>query len=136
MARAQDEYLGVLGQGVPPVVSDEPKQALDQLIEERQGHSRASWPTTSELVKAMMRVIGPFRCSDNCRQPSPAVTSIAAVRSWLLAAQSAPAHVATRDGSDGGPTLGSMRMSSMNDFVDLHEVNRKLDLSGPAQKRR
>jgi hypothetical protein len=39
---AQDEYLGVPGQGVPLVVSDEPEQALDQLVEERQGHGRAA----------------------------------------------------------------------------------------------
>jgi hypothetical protein len=57
---AQDEYLGILGQGVLPVVSDKPEQALDQLIEERQGHGRAAWPSTLVLVKSRMGVFGPY----------------------------------------------------------------------------
>jgi len=39
---AQDEYLDVPGEGVLTVVSDKPEQALDQLIEEREGHGRAT----------------------------------------------------------------------------------------------
>jgi hypothetical protein len=43
------------------VVTDEPEQALDQLIEERQGHGRAAWPSTLVLVKSHMGVFGPYK---------------------------------------------------------------------------
>jgi hypothetical protein len=62
---AQDEYLGVLREGVLPVASDEPEQALDQLIEERQGHGRAAWLSTLVLVKSRMGVFGPYKVPGN-----------------------------------------------------------------------
>jgi hypothetical protein len=40
---------------------DEPEQPPEELVEEREGHGRAAWPTASELVKPDMGVIGPFR---------------------------------------------------------------------------
>ena len=40
---AQDEYLGVLGKESLAVRLGRPQQALDQLVEEREGHGRAAW---------------------------------------------------------------------------------------------
>jgi hypothetical protein len=57
---AQDEDLGLLREGVGPVGPDEPEQPPEELVEEREGHGRAAWPTASELVKPDMGVIGPF----------------------------------------------------------------------------
>ena len=65
------------------MVSDEPEQALDQLVEERQGHGRAAWPSTLLLVKYRMAVFGPFtktaavRASRPIRTTSPSAASIA-----------------------------------------------------------
>jgi hypothetical protein len=65
---AQDEYLGVLREGIPPVGPEEPEQATEELVEEREGYGRAAWPSASELVKSDMRVIGPFRFPDPSRR--------------------------------------------------------------------
>ena len=49
---AQDEYLGVLCQGVRPVASDS-RAMRAELVEEGEGHGSA-WPRASELVKPRM----------------------------------------------------------------------------------
>lgn len=65
---AQDEYLGVLGEDLRTAAPDEPEQPAERVIEERQGHGPA-WPSALELVKPRMGVIGPYRLSNEPRQP-------------------------------------------------------------------
>ena len=67
----QDEDLGVLGERIGPVDSDEPEHPPEELVEEREGHGRAAWPTASELVKPDMGVIGPFRRLARSSVPAP-----------------------------------------------------------------
>ena len=59
---AQDEYLGVLPQGIPPVGTNEPEHPTEELVEEGQGHG-SGWLSASELVKSHMGVIGPYKPS-------------------------------------------------------------------------
>ena len=58
---AQDEYLGVLREGIGPAGPDEPERPTEDLVEEGEGHGRAAWPNASELVKSQVGVIGPYR---------------------------------------------------------------------------
>jgi hypothetical protein len=53
--------LGVLREAVHMVDVKGREQPADELVEEREGHGRASWLSASELVKREMRIIGPFR---------------------------------------------------------------------------
>ena len=61
---AQDEYLGVLREGIGPAGPDEPERPTEDLVEEGEGHGRAAWPNASELVKSQVGVIGPYRRCD------------------------------------------------------------------------
>lgn len=44
--------------------AEQGKKAVQEPVKERQGHRRAAWPSESDLVKARMRVIGPYKVTE------------------------------------------------------------------------